>query len=59
LAVQLKQFKIMANNNVPIPPDAGQDPAQDSDAAYRAYFDAVASPIPPGQIQEFYNVQYN
>jgi len=52
-AVQLKQLKIMADNNIPIPPNAEQDPEYDGDAAYRAYLNAVAPPIPPGQVQEF------
>ena len=43
----------MADNNIPIPPNAGQVPEYDGDAAYRAYLNAVAPPIPIGQIQEF------
>jgi len=43
----------MGDNNIPITPDAGQDPEYVGDAAYRAYLNAVAPPIPPGQIQEF------
>ena len=43
----------MADNNIPIPPNAEQVPEYDGDAAYRAYLNAVAPPIPIGQIQEF------
>ena len=43
----------MADNNIPIPPNAGQVPEYDRDAAYSAYLNAVAPPIPLGQIQEF------
>jgi len=49
----LKQVKHMADNNIPIPPNAEQVPEYDGDAAYRAYLNAVAPPIPIGQIQEF------
>ena len=43
----------MAENNNPDPPAIGQDADYDGNAAYRAYLNSVAPPIPPDQIQEF------
>ena len=43
----------MAENNNPVPPEIGQDMDYDGDAAYRAYLNSVAPPVPPDQIQEF------
>ena len=43
----------MAENNNPDPLAIGQDADYDGDAAYRAYLNFVAPPIPPDQIQEF------
>ena len=35
----------MADNNIPIPPNAGQAPEYDGDAEYRAYLNAVAPSV--------------
>ena len=43
----------MAGNNNLVPPEIGHDMDYDGDAAYNAYLNSVAPPVPPDQIQEF------
>ena len=43
----------MAENNIHNPPALGHDLEYDGDAAYRAYLNSVAPPVPPGHLQEF------